>query len=138
MMADKDIYVVGAALINDGKILATKRNNDRILGTLWEFPGGKIENGEMPQEALKREIEEEFNDEIIVGSKITESEHRYDFGTIHLAVYYAKFLTENRDLVAHSKVSWVEPNKLTDLKWADADIKAMQIISQAKIKEVQF
>ena len=135
----KNIYVLGAALIEDGKLLVTKRNSDRILGDLWEFPGGKIEQGELPQESLKRELKEEFNDEIIVGDKVTETaSYEYEFGTVHLTVYYAKFLSKNFDLIAHSKVKWIDPAEALDLNWAPADIPAAQAISKVNLREVRF
>ena len=91
----KQINVVGAAILNkDNQVLASKRDDNRILGTLWEFPGGKINPGESPQNALKRELFEEFNDEIKVGNKVgPTSTHCYDFGEVHLTVYFAKMVT---------------------------------------------
>lgn len=77
----KDIFVVGAALLQDDKVLVSRRNSDRILGDLWEFPGGKIEPNETPQQALKRELEEEFDDEITVGPQVTDTyAYEYEFG----------------------------------------------------------
>lgn len=109
----KQIHVVGAALIENGKVLATKRNEDRILGSLWEFPGGKIEPGETPEQALKREIEEEFSDEITVGIKVGEtSSITYDFGTVNLSIYLAKFNTHNFHLIAHSDIQWIQKDDL--------------------------
>lgn len=134
----KDIYVVGAALIEDGKILITKRSSDRILGDLWEFPGGKIEAGEDEKQALIRELEEEFNDQIQVGAKVATGVHTYDFGTIHLTVYLAKLLTKNFDLIAHSEISWAKPEELLTLNWAEADIPAAQALSQMDLTEVKF
>lgn len=134
----KQITVVGAVLLENGKVLATKRNDDRILGTLWEFPGGKIEVGETPQQALKREIEEEFDDEIVVGEKVTTSSYEYDFGIVNLTGYYAKFLTHNFDLIAHSKVEWMTQEQLKTLKWAGADQKIAKVVQQADLVRVQF
>lgn len=135
----KQINVVGAALIENGKVLATKRNDDRVLGTLWEFPGGKIEPGETPEQALKRELTEEFNDEIIVGERVTGmSSHEYNFGTVNLIVYYAKFLTHHFDLVAHSKVEWLNQTELGQLSWAEADQEAVKVVSKSDLTQVKF
>lgn len=134
---NKQINVVGAALIQNNQILATKRNDDRKLGSLWEFPGGKIQPGETPQEALKRELSEEFNDTILVGDRVTDtSSHEYDFGTVNLTVYYAKFLTHHFNLIAHSEVDWVSPELLDQLTWADADVLAVEAIKHADLAEV--
>lgn len=135
----KNIDVVGAAFIEDDKILATKRSDDRILGTLWEFPGGKIEKVETPEQALKRELFEEFNDDIQVGDKVTDtSSFEYDFGTVNLTVYYAKFITHNFNLIAHSKVEWMSQEELKTVKWADADQLAVGEICKADLLKVKF
>ena len=91
----KDIYVVGAAIIKDNQILCTKRATDRILGDLWEFPGGKIELDEAPEAALVRELKEELGADILVGPAVVTDVHQYDFGNVHLTVYYAQFTKES-------------------------------------------
>lgn len=134
----KQITVVGAVLLENGKILATKRNDDRILGTLWEFPGGKIEAGETPERALIREMMEEFDDQIIVGEKVATGVHEYDFGIVNLTAYYAKFVTHNFDLIAHSKVEWITQDQIKELKWADADQKIAYALETADLAKVKF
>ncbi|MFZ2353887.1 (deoxy)nucleoside triphosphate pyrophosphohydrolase [Paucilactobacillus nenjiangensis] len=135
----KQIHVVGAALIENGKVLATKRNEDRILGSLWEFPGGKIEPGETPEQALKREIEEEFSDEITVGIKVGEtSSITYDFGTVNLSIYLAKFNTHNFHLIAHSDIQWIQKDDLEKMNWADADKLAVQALKKIDFTKVDF
>ncbi|WP_442760894.1 (deoxy)nucleoside triphosphate pyrophosphohydrolase [Paucilactobacillus nenjiangensis] len=135
----KQIHVVGAALIENGKVLATKRNEDRILGSLWEFPGGKIEPGETPEQALKREIEEEFSDEITVGIKVGEtSSITYDFGTVNLSIYLAKFNTHNFHLIAHSDIQWIQKDDLEKMNWADADKLAVEALKKIDFTKVDF
>ena len=132
----KVINVVGAAILNENyQVLTTKRNDNRVLSTLWEFPGGKIESGERAQDALKRELQEEFNDQIEVGHLAAPvSVHQYDFGEIHLAVYYAKMDTHNFELVAHSKVKWGLQAELMQLHWAAADLPIATHSSQANLR----
>lgn len=136
----KEYNVIGAALINDkDEVLVARRNNDRILGDLWEFPGGKIEPGESPQEALKRELEEEFSDEIKVGSPVAQTvDYEYKYGIVHLTVFYAKFLTRNFDLIAHSQVKWLNVNNLDTLNWAPADQPVVEELINHGIEKDKF
>ncbi|WP_311406560.1 (deoxy)nucleoside triphosphate pyrophosphohydrolase [Liquorilactobacillus uvarum] len=135
----KEIYVVGAALLSDNRILAAKRKNNRTLGGMWEFPGGKIKENETPQAALKRELEEEFSDKIIIGPQaaVTAS-YEYSFGRVHLTVYYAKLLTQNFKLVAHSQIRWVRPSELRSLEWPPADLPIIEKITQTDLRRVNF
>ncbi|KRM02459.1 NUDIX domain-containing protein [Limosilactobacillus gastricus] len=136
----KRIKVVGAAIIDDaGHVLISKRKAERVLGSLWEFPGGKIETGETPQAALKREMQEEFQDQIVVGPQVgTTAVHQYDFGEIHLSVYFAKLLTHHFNLLEHSKVEWVEQSELLKRDWPAADGEIVKELAQIDLSEVSF
>ena len=106
----KQIQVVGAAILNDqNQILATQRADARVLGQQWEFPGGKIKAGETPEQALTRELEEEFSVQAQVGPAVGPTfKHEYDFGTVNLTVYYVRLASEDLRLMAHGKVVWCE------------------------------
>lgn len=134
----KDIYVVGAAIIKDNQILCTKRATDRILGDLWEFPGGKIEPDEAPEAALVRELKEELGADILVGPAVATDVHQYDFGNVHLTVYYAQFTKESFGLVAHSQMKWCRQSELDQLTWAPADVAAMQAIQKQDLSQLTF
>lgn len=125
----KDIYVVGAVIVNDGKILCAQRGPNKSLPYKWEFPGGKIEPGESPQYALKREIEEEMNCKIEVGEKVEHTVYEYDFGIVHLTTYICKLIEGEPKLTEHVSIKWLEPNQLEILDWAPADIPAIQRLS---------
>jgi 8-oxo-dGTP diphosphatase len=134
----KEINVVGAAIINDqNQVLATERGDDRTLGTQWEFPGGKVQDGETPQQALKREIQEEFSDQAVVGAAVGPAiDHHYDFGIVHLTVYYVRLLTNNLRLVAHGKAFWCDQAQLTKLNWAAADQEIARIIEATDLTKL--
>lgn len=140
-MTKKIIRVAGVAIIDQKKneVLAGKRDADRLVGGMWEFPGGKIEKGETPQEAAKRELKEEFHDEVKIGPQLGETvRYEYDFGIVELTVFYAKLLTHNLDLVAHSKIEWLPASKVSELNWAPADAPLVAELAKTDFREIEI
>ena len=140
-MAKKIIKVAGVAIIDQdkNKVLAGKRNADRLVGGMWECPGGKIEKGETPQEAAKRELKEEFHDEVQIGPQLDETvSYEYDFGIVKLTVFFAKLLTNNFDLVAHSEVEWLSADEVQKLNWAPADAPLVKELARTNFRDIKF
>lgn len=125
----KNLYVVGAVIVENGKILCAQRGPSKSLPLKWEFPGGKIEEGESPQEALRREINEEMGCEIEIGEQVEHTVYEYDFGLVHLTTYYCKLLEGKPILTEHVSIKWLSPNELKSLDWAPADIPAIEKLS---------
>ena len=100
-MSKKIINVVAAAIEKDGKIFCAQRPEGKSLGGYWEFPGGKLEEGESPEEALIREIYEELNSKIEIISFVNEASYDYDFGTVVMKTFHAKLVYGNLDLLEH-------------------------------------
>ncbi|MGK0575641.1 (deoxy)nucleoside triphosphate pyrophosphohydrolase [Macrococcus capreoli] len=129
----KYIKVVGAVIQKDGKILCAQRNENTSLPLLWEFPGGKIEENELPEDALKRELLEEMQCEIEVGEKVITTVHEYDFAIIELTTFYAVMKNDHIVLEEHAEMKWLSPKELNALEWAPADIEAVEkIVKDAK------
>ena len=128
----KTIKVVAAIIkkINekgDTIIYATQRGSGDFKGG-WEFPGGKIEVGEIPQEALKREIMEELETEIIVRELIDTIE--YDYPTFHLSMdcFWAEVVSGELILTEHVAAKWLTKDELNSFQWLPADIALIEII----------
>jgi 8-oxo-dGTP diphosphatase len=102
-------------------IFATKRGYGEFKGG-WEFPGGKIEDGETAQEALKREIKEELDTEISVGALIKTIE--YDYPTFHLSMdcYWVKIVSGDLVLKEHEAARWLTKEEINSVEWLPADI----------------
>ena len=111
-------------------IFATQRGYGDFKGG-WEFPGGKIEEGETPQEALKREIMEELETEIIVGELIDTIE--YDYPTFHLSMdcFWAEIVSGDLVLTEHAAAKWLTKGELDSLEWLPADITLIEKIKAA-------
>ena len=116
----KHVEVVAAIIRKDDKIFATQRGYGEWKGW-WEFPGGKVETGEMPKDALKREIREKLSTEISVDDFLCTVE--YDYPKFHLTMhcYVCSLLTEALHLNEHEAARWLKNNELDSVKWLPAD-----------------
>jgi 8-oxo-dGTP diphosphatase len=122
----KEIFVVGAVILKNGKILCAQRGPGRTLANLWEFPGGKIEADEKPVDALKRELIEELKIEVnIEKTKFETTRYEYNFGFVNLTTFICHLQKGTPTLTEHLQVKWLYPNQLKDLNWAPADVPAV-------------
>lgn len=127
-MENKKVVKVVAAIIRDGnKIFATQRGYGDFKGG-WEFPGGKIEAEETPQEALIREIKEELETKIVVGELIDTIE--YDYPTFHLSMdcFWAEIVSGDLVLKEHEAAKWLTKDELDSVEWLPADITLIEKI----------
>ena len=131
----KTIRVVAAVIkaVNESGepiIFATQRGYGEFKGG-WEFPGGKIEEGETPQEALKREIMEELETEITVGELIDTIE--YDYPIFHLSMdcFWAEIVSGDLVLKEHKAAKWLTKEELDSMDWLPADITLIDKIKAA-------
>lgn len=114
-------------------IFATQRGYGEFKGG-WEFPGGKIEEGETPQEALKREILEELDTEISVGELIETIE--YDYPTFHLSMdcFWCEIVKGNLVLKEHEAAKWLKREELGSVDWLPADVTLIEQIKVMLLK----
>jgi 8-oxo-dGTP diphosphatase len=126
----KQIEVVAAIIRKEDKIFATQRGYGEWKDW-WEFPGGKIEAGETPEEALKREIQEELSTEISVDKFLCTVE--YDYPAYHLTMhcYLCSLLTEALHLNEHEAAKWLTMEELNSVKWLPADMEVVEKMEAA-------
>src|SRR6185369_5089789 len=121
----REVHVVGAAIVRDGRCLAAQRGPGMRLPGKWEFPGGKVEDGEDPRAALVREVREELGLEIAVGELLgTGSDAGGDGGgrvVVRLDVYLATVSGGELRLLEHNAVRWLRLAELDAVDWAAAD-----------------
>ncbi|MBR4948763.1 MAG: (deoxy)nucleoside triphosphate pyrophosphohydrolase [Clostridiales bacterium] len=126
----KTIKVVAAIIRDRDRIFATQRGYGEYKDG-WEFPGGKVEPRETPQEALVREIKEELDAEIVVGDLLTTVE--YDYPTFHLSMdcFWATLVEGSKmKLLEHEAAKWLTLDELDGVEWLPADIKVVESINR--------
>ena len=125
----KTIEVVAAIIIRNNEVFATQRGYGDWKGW-WEFPGGKIEAGECPKEALKREIREELDAEISVGELLETVE--WDYPTFHLSMqcYVCRLESVDLHLNEHESAMWLNEETLDSVQWLPADLVLLKKIAE--------
>lgn len=126
---EKVIEVVGAVIENDNQeILCALRSATMNFAGYWEFPGGKVQEGERLIDALTREIREELDCEITAYEEITTTEHRNESRTIRLHTYRAKIVCGMPKAIEHAELRWLPRSQLASLNWAPADVPTVEIL----------
>lgn len=132
----KTVRVVGAVIMNEkDEVLCALRSPDMSLPNLWEFPGGKIEEGEAPEETLVREIKEELGCTIQVQEKIEEVHHEYPSVIVNLLTYKAEIIKGVPKAKEHSELKWVPLQELLTLEWAPADVPTVDALLADKVNK---
>lgn len=125
----KTVRVVAAVIRKDNKIFATQRGYGEFKDG-WEFPGGKIEEGETPEQALAREIREELNTEIQVGELIGTIE--YDYPKFHLSMdcFWCEIMQGGLELKEHEAARWLSKEELYSVDWLPADVGVVERVKE--------
>lgn len=118
--------VVGAVLERDGLILAARRGAGMTLPGAWEFPGGKVEPGEGPAEALRREIAEELGCTVAVGEHVATCEHESGSGIVILDTYRCALVAGEPRATEHDEIRWLAVSDLEGLDWSPADLPTVR------------
>jgi len=127
------IEVVAAIFINDKEeVFCARRKNTGDLALKWEFPGGKIEEGESHSEALIREIKEELDVVIIVNDFFLTIDHEYDNFSLKLHSYLCSIASGSIFLHEHEECDWIHYSKLDMLDWANADMPIVEMLLKSR------
>lgn len=127
----KSIEVVAAVIVRDGSLFATQRGYGDFKD-MWEFPGGKMESGETPQDALVREIREELDAEITVGDLLRVVE--YDYPAFHLKMHcFLCSLNSDFILKEHESARWLTKKDLRSVNWLPADLSVIETLEKSLI-----
>jgi len=127
----REVFVVAGAIVKDGKVFAAQRGNKGETKFKWEFPGGKIEPGETPEQALARELFEELKIKVSVHELITQIVDEYETQILHIDTYRCELLEGTPTLTEHIDMAWSTKEELDQLTFSKADDPTL-----AKIKKL--
>ncbi|MCM5570060.1 (deoxy)nucleoside triphosphate pyrophosphohydrolase [Burkholderiaceae bacterium FT117] len=123
--------VAAAVIEQNGVILLARRAPGQKLAGLWEFPGGKVENGESLEECLRRELAEELQISCSIGNLVAESDYHDSEGAIRLLALRATILSGEISLTVHDEVCWLRPKDLESVPLAPADIPIARFLRES-------
>ena len=129
-MSRKSIKVVAAVIRKGNYVFATQRGYGEYKDW-WEFPGGKIEEGETPENALAREIKEELDSDIAVGTLLTTVEHDYPSFHLSMDCYWCNVKSGKLTLLEHEAAKWLPLDDLWQVNWLPADVKVVEAIEKS-------
>jgi 8-oxo-dGTP diphosphatase len=127
------VKVTAAMLVKDNKIIIAKRGPDDRLAHKWEFPGGKIEMNETPEQCLKREMKEEFDIDVSVGEYLGSSIYHYDHISIELMAFRTFWDSGEIDLKDHDEFKWISLEQLSEFDFALADMVFVEKLRNGEI-----
>ena len=107
---------------SDGRVLLVRRAQGQKLAGKWEFPGGKVEEGESLPKCLERELREELGIEVRAGEVIATSDYAYEHGLIRLVAMHVEWLSGQLELRVHDQQAWLHPEEMLSIDLAPADI----------------
>jgi 8-oxo-dGTP diphosphatase len=133
-MVDEEMDVVAAAIINDGKVLITQRKTGSHMADKWELPGGKVEKGEKPQQAVVREIREELGFEVQAERIFNRDEHIYNVDgkkrRVKLITFLCSIQSGEPKCIGCQSFRWIRPQELKKYDFADADKDVIEKIAR--------
>lgn len=122
--------VVAALIWQDEKFMICQRPAHKARGLLWEFVGGKIEDGETKEEALVRECREELGISLSVGDVFMQVEHEYPDLTVRLTIFHAFIAGGEPQKLEHNDIRWITPQEIPNYDFCPADVEILQKITQ--------
>lgn len=126
--------VVAALMVKDQKILVCQRTRHQTMPLKWEFPGGKIEDGEQPREALRRELDEELGIDAEIGDEVTRIRHTYKGGgSVELTFYLIRHYKGEIENRIFRDVQWSAPQELPTFDFLEADLQLVKDLAAGKI-----